>query len=276
MKKIKFGFSSCPNDTFIFYALANKKIDTYGYDFDFVIADVEELNKMALEGNVDVTKISFNAYGKVADNYILSHYGSALGKNNGPLIISKRYGTIDELKDKKIAVPGYNTTANLLMSIAFPQLTNKKEYLFSDIEDAILQDEADAGLIIHETRFTYAGRGLKKVVDLGEWWENNFHLPLPLGGICINRNLPAETVRLIDNIIGESVRYGLKHPEETKWYIKKYAQETGENVIESHIALYVNEYTAYIGEDGKKSVEFLLEQGTRFGFFDKVEKNIFV
>ncbi len=276
MKKIKFGFSSCPNDTFIFYALVNKKIDTYGYDFDFVIADVEELNRMALEGETDVTKISYNAYGKVAGDYVLSNFGSALGKNNGPLIISKQYETINELRDKKIAVPGFNTTANLLMSIAFPELNNKKEYLFSDIEEAILQGETDAGLIIHETRFTYADKGLKKVVDLGEWWETEYNLPLPLGGICIKRNLPEETIKLIDDIIGKSVKYGLEHPEETKPYIKKYAQETEESVIENHIALYVNEYTAHIGEDGKKSVKFLLEQGAKYGFFDKVKMNIFV
>jgi 1,4-dihydroxy-6-naphthoate synthase len=275
-KKIRFGFSSCPNDTFIFYALANRKINTFDFDFDFIIADVEELNRMALQGDIDVTKISFNAYGKVAGSYILSNFGSALGENNGPLIISNNYESVKELEGKKIAVPGINTTANLLMTIAFPQLENKKEYLFSDIEYAILNGEVDAGLIIHETRFTYHQKGLKKVVDLGQWWEGNFNLPLPLGGICISRKLSADDIRLIDRIIGDSVDYAIKHPEETKPYIKKFAQETDDTVIENHISLYVNEYTHNIGELGKRSVKFLLERGAVAGFFKKPDLNIFV
>ena len=276
MKKIKFGFSSCPNDTFIFYALVNNRIDTRGFDFEFVVADVEELNKLALKEDLDVTKISYSAYGRVMHNYILSNYGSALGKNNGPLIISAKYESLEALKGKVIAVPGENTTANLLMSIAFPFLDNKKEYLFSDIEDAILNNEVDAGLIIHETRFTYSKKGLKKIVDLGEWWENNYNLPLPLGGICIKREFSDNEIRTIDEIIGESVRYAFNNRVEVMPFVKKYAQESDNEIIKKHIELYVNEYTAYIGKEGRRSVSFLLTQASNLGFFNKGDFSIFV
>lgn len=275
-KKIRFGFSSCPNDTFIFYALVNGKIDTYGIEFDFVVEDVEDLNKMALRGEIDVTKISFNAYGKVADRYILSNFGSALGKNNGPLIIAKDKISIDDLPSKTVAIPGANTTANLLMSIALPEVKNKREYLFSDIEDAILSGEADAGLIIHETRFTYHKKGLLKILDLGEWWETEYNLPLPLGGICISRKFDRPVQMLLDKLIGDSVEYAFEHPAETMQFIKSYAQETSDKVILSHIDLYVNEFTREIGHLGKKSVEFLLQAGEKAGFFSNVPKNIFV
>ena len=275
-KKIRFGFSSCPNDTFIFYALVNGKIDTYGIEFDFVVEDVEDLNKKALGGEIDVTKISFNAYGKVADKYILSNYGSALGKNNGPLIIAKDKINIADLPSKTVAIPGANTTANLLMSIALPEVKNKREYLFSDIEDAILSGEVDAGLIIHETRFTYHKKGLVKILDLGEWWETEYNLPLPLGGICISREFDRPVQMLLDKLIGDSVEYAFEHPEETMQFIKSYAQETSDKVIFSHIDLYVNEFTREIGSLGKKSVEFLLQAGEKAGFFSNVPKDIFV
>ncbi len=275
-KKIRFGFSSCPNDTFIFYALVNGKIDTYGIEFDFVVEDVEDLNKKALGGEIDVTKISFNAYGKVADKYILSNYGSALGKNNGPLIIAKDKINIANLPSKTVAIPGANTTANLLMSIALPEVKNKREYLFSDIEDAILSGEVDAGLIIHETRFTYHKKGLVKILDLGEWWETEYNLPLPLGGICISREFDRPVQMLLDKLIGDSVEYAFEHPAETMQFIKSYAQETSDKVIFSHIDLYVNEFTREIGSLGKKSVEFLLQAGEKAGFFSNVPKDIFV
>jgi len=275
-KKIRFGFSSCPNDTFIFYALVNGKIDTYGIEFDFVVEDVEDLNKKALGGEIDVTKISFNAYGKVADKYILSNYGSALGKNNGPLIIAKDKINIADLPSKTVAIPGANTTANLLMSIALPEVKNKREYLFSDIEDAVLSGEVDAGLIIHETRFTYHKKGLVKILDLGEWWETEYNLPLPLGGICISREFDRPVQMLLDKLIGDSVEYAFEHPEETMQFIKSYAQETSDKVIFSHIDLYVNEFTREIGSLGKKSVEFLLQAGEKAGFFSNVPKDIFV
>ena len=275
-KKIRFGFSSCPNDTFIFYALVNGKIDTYGIEFDFVVEDVEDLNKKALGDEIDVTKISFNAYGKVADKYILSNYGSALGKNNGPLIIAKDKINIANLPSKTVAIPGANTTANLLMSIALPEVKNKREYLFSDIEDAILSGEVDAGLIIHETRFTYHKKGLVKILDLGEWWETEYNLPLPLGGICISREFDRPVQMLLDKLIGDSVEYAFEHPAETMQFIKSYAQETSDKVIFSHIDLYVNEFTREIGSLGKKSVEFLLQAGEKAGFFSNVPKDIFV
>jgi 1,4-dihydroxy-6-naphthoate synthase len=274
--KIRFGFSSCPNDTYIFYALVNGKIDTYGLNFEFIIEDVEDLNKKALNGDIDVTKISFNAYGKVASNFVLSNYGSALGKNNGPLIIAKDRIKEEELPEKVVAIPGINTTANLLMSIALPEVKNKREYLFSDIEDAILSGEVDAGLIIHETRFTYHKKGLNKILDLGEWWESKYNLPLPLGGICISRKFDKPVQLLLDKLIGDSVEYAFEHPQETMDFIKSYAQEISDRVILSHINLYVNEFTKNIGHLGKKSVEFLLQAGKERGFFSDIPRDIFL
>ncbi len=275
-KKLRFGFSSCPNDTFIFYALVNNKIDTLGFDFDFIIKDVEELNNMAIANEIDITKISFNAYGKVSQRYVLSNHGSALGKNNGPLVIALQQFAIGELKNKKIAIPGVNTTANLLLSIAFPEVKDKKEYLFSDIEKAILSKEVDAGLIIHETRFTYMNKGLKKIMDLGEWWETQYKLPLPLGGICVSRNLPNEQVLAIDYLIGQSIEYAFENPQETYKFIKHYAQDTSDRVIRNHIDLYVNEFTRELGSLGKKSIRFLLESGKQQGFFSSLPDKLFV
>ena len=171
MSKISLGFSTCPNDTFIFDAMVHQKIDTEGLEFEVILGDVEELNNKALKNELDVTKISYHAFSKIAENYLLLDSGSALGYKNGPLLISKHKIYSDEVNDVKIAIPGANTTANLLLSIAFPNAKNKKEYLFSDIEEVVLSGEMDAGLIIHENRFTYEKKGLKKIIDLGEFWE---------------------------------------------------------------------------------------------------------
>ena len=178
--KLKLGFSTCPNDTFMFDAMVHHKIDTFGLDFDLHLADIEELNQLSLKGELDITKISYAAYTKVSDKYIFLNSGSALGENNGPILISKRKIYPDEVNNLKIAIPGKNTTANMLLSIAYPEAKSKVEYLFSDIEDVVLSDEVDAGLIIHENRFTYEKKGLKKIIDLGEFWERKTNKPIPL------------------------------------------------------------------------------------------------
>ena len=187
--KLKLAFSTCPNDTFIFDALVHHKIDTQGLTFELLLADVEELNNAAFEGQVDITKLSYHAYAYVSDNYTLLDSGSALGNNNGPLLVSKFKIYPDEIEELNIAIPGKYTTANLLLSIAYPNSIYKKEYLFSDIEEVVLSNEMDAGLIIHESRFTYEKKGLIKIIDLGEYWEKKTKLPIPLGGIVVNKKI---------------------------------------------------------------------------------------
>ncbi|MBU8893311.1 MAG: 1,4-dihydroxy-6-naphthoate synthase [Bacteroidales bacterium] len=276
MHKISLGFSTCPNDTFIFDALVHHKIDTEGLDFDVVLGDVEELNNKALNSELDVTKISYYAYSKIAANYLLLDSGSALGYKNGPLLISKRKIYPDELNDVKIAIPGLNTTANLLLGIAFPDAKNKKEYLFSEIEDVILSNEADAGLIIHENRFTYEKKGLKKIIDLGEYWEKETGLPIPLGGIAVNRNLNHELQLKINRVLKHSVEFAFENPKSAYPYIKQYAQEMDEEVMYKHIELYVNDFTKDLGIDGRKAIEVLYEKAISLRILPGLNKQIFL
>ncbi len=274
--KLTLGFSTCPNDTFIFDAAVNNKIDTDGIEFDVILADVEELNKKAFEGNIDITKLSFHAYAHVADNYVLLNSGSALGNNNGPLLISKHKIYPDETDDIKIAIPGKYTTANLLLGIAYPNAKNKKEYLFSDIEEAILSNEVDAGLIIHENRFTYEKNGLKKILDLGEYWENMTKMPIPLGGIVINRRHPLEIQKKINNIIKKSLEFAYQNKNSGLDFVKQHAQEMEQEIMYRHIDLYVNKYSIDLGETGKKAINILYEEAEKRKLIKKIKKNIFI
>lgn len=274
--KLTLGFSTCPNDTFIFDAMVHAKIDTEGLEFTVKMGDVEELNKAAFEAEIDITKLSYHAYAKIIDNYILLNAGSALGRNNGPLLISKHKIYPDEVNDLKIAVPGENTTANLLLSIAYPNAKNKIEYLFSDIEQAVLSNEVDAGLIIHENRFTYQEKGLKKIIDLGEFWEERNSLPIPLGGIAVKRSLPIHIQQKVDRVLARSINFAYANPNESFPFVKQYAQEMKEEVMYKHIDLYVNEFTRDIGADGKKAVETLFKTAADLKIIQKTHKNIFV
>ena len=274
--KLTLGFSTCPNDTFIFDAMVHNRIDTEGLEFELVLADVEELNKAAFEHQIDITKLSYHAYAYIANNYVLLDSGSALGNNNGPLLISKHKIYPDELNDVSIAIPGKNTTANLLLSIAYPNAKNKKEYLFSDIEEAVLSNEIDAGLIIHENRFTYAERGLKKIIDLGEFWENKTKLPIPLGGIVVNRKLPIEIQQKVNRVLRQSLDYAYENPMASLPFIKQYAQEMNEEVMHKHIGLYVNEYSLHLGEIGKKAISELYKTATDLKLIPEITKNIFL
>jgi len=276
MQKISLGFSTCPNDTFIFDAMVHHKIDTKNLEFDVVLGDVEELNSKALQNKLDVTKISYHAFSKIAQNYLLLDSGSALGYKNGPLLISKRKIYSDELNDVKIAIPGVNTTANLLLSIAFPKAKNKKEFLFSNIEDAILDNEVDAGLIIHENRFTYEKKGLNKIIDLGEYWEKETGLPIPLGGIAVNRNLNHNLQLKINRVLKRSVEYAFANPKSAYPYIKQYAQEMDEDVMYKHIELYVNNFTVELGKQGRKAIEILYEKAISLGVLPEMNKQIFL
>ena len=276
MEKISLGFSTCPNDTFIFDAMIHHKIDTEGLDFEVVLGDVEELNQKALNNELDVTKISYHAFSKIAKNYLLLDAGSALGYKNGPLLISKHKIYPDEVNDIRIAIPGFNTTANLLLSIAFPNAKNKKEYLFSDIEEAILSNEVDAGLIIHENRFTYEKKGLKKIIDLGEYWEQETGLPIPLGGIAVNRNLDNDLQLKINRVLKKSIEYAFKNPKSAYPYIKQYAQEMDEEVMYKHIELYVNDFTHDLGKDGRNAIRVLYEKAINLGVLPEMDKEIFL
>lgn len=273
--KLTLGFSPCPNDTFIFHALLHDLVDTEGLAFEPFISDVEELNKRAFNRNLDVTKLSYFAFAHLIDFYVLLNSGSALGHNCGPLLVNKT-GTVSDWNKFKVAIPGCYTTANLLLSLYKPGIKNKKEFVFSKIEDAVISDRSDAGLIIHENRFTYSKIGLQKIVDLGEWWECEFGLPVPLGGIVVNRRINKNIQQKIDRVLRRSVEYALKNPEMSKDFVKKYSQELSDEVIKAHINLYVNNYTVDLGKTGRKAVKFLMKKANEIKLINKYREDIFV
>lgn len=274
--KLKLGFSTCPNDTFIFDAIVNKKIDTQGLDFDIIMADVEELNQMAVKGGLDITKMSFHVYPFVSEKFEILNSGSALGNSNGPLLISKSISDLENNNNYKTGVPGKYTTANLLLSLAFPQITQKENMLFSDIEDALLNEKIDLGLIIHENRFTYEAKGLKKIVDLGEYWHKTTNLPLPLGGIIIKRELDQATKTKFDRLLYNSIKFAFENPDESFPFVKKHAQEMEKDVMYKHINLYVNEYTRQLGEEGKKAITTMFELASKAGLIPEVKQPYFL
>ena len=273
--KLTLGFSPCPNDTFIFDAMIHQKIDTEGLEFDLTIADVEELNKEAFKKQIDITKISYNAFAHLINDYKLLNSGSALGNNCGPLLVTANPNMVLDA-DSKIAIPGKFTTANFLLSIFYPELTNKTEFLFSDIEKVLINQTYDAGLLIHENRFTYQERGLHKLADLGEKWEIATKLPIPLGGIIVNRNLDTDIQQKVDRVLKRSLQFAFDNPKSGIDFIKSHAQEMNEEVMYKHIELYVNNYTLDLGVNGKKAVEFLLNKAIEVGLIPKFDIEIFV
>ncbi|TLD40719.1 MAG: Menaquinone via futalosine step 4 [Candidatus Jettenia ecosi] len=274
--RLTLGFSPCPNDTFIFDALVNKKIDTEGLSFELTIADVEKLNKLAFQYSLDITKVSYYAYACLMQDYIVLDAGSALGNNCGPLLISKPENQNSKIEGLTIAIPGKYTTANFLLSLAFPEAMNKIEMLFSDIENAILQNNVDAGLIIHENRFTYQDKGLIKIIDLGEYWEVETGLPIPLGGIVIKRSLPSAISQKVNRILRKSVEYALANPASSQEYVRQYAQEMAENVRKQHIQLYVNNYSISLGNTGRNAVKTLFKWAQKNTLIAKTMKDIFL
>ncbi len=258
MKTLSLGYSPCPNDTFIFYALAHKKIRG-DVEFSEMLRDVETLNRMALHAKLDVTKTSFYAFGFLQENYRLLRSGSALGRGCGPLIVSKNPLRDSELSGKKIAIPGKMTTAYLLLQLFAPEIKNVVEMPFDRIMNAVSLGMVDAGLIIHEGRFTYSKYNLIKLIDLGEWWEKETGLPIPLGGILAKRELGAAVIREIDRMLRESIEYAFQNRTSTREYIKSNAQELDDTVIDQHIGLYVNDYTLDIG-DGVFAVREMLKR----------------
>jgi 1,4-dihydroxy-6-naphthoate synthase len=274
--KLTLGFSPCPNDTFIFDAMVHGRIDTEELEFDYFLADVEELNRKALASEVDITKISYHAYAYAAKNYLILDSGSALGHGNGPLLISKRVIYPSELADKRIAIPGKYTTANLFFSIAWPEAINKIEYLFSDIEDALINDKIDAGLIIHETRFTYHKKGLIKIADMGEYWEKLTGLPIPLGAIVINRNVPQDIAQKVNRILRRSLEYAYRNSSASFDFVSGNAKEMDSNVMNNHIKLFVNEYTMNLGSRGKEAIKELFRIAGEKGIIPALPDNIFL
>ncbi|SFO16910.1 1,4-dihydroxy-6-naphthoate synthase [Chitinophaga sp. YR627] len=256
--ELTLGFSPCPNDTFIFDAMVNNKIDTKGLTFTTQLEDVETLNRWAIQGKLAITKLSFGVYQKVKDQYELLNSGSALGRGCGPLLIAKKDIPQEEIKNCKIAIPGENTTANLLFSIAFPEAKNKEVLLFSDIENAVLDGRVDAGVIIHENRFTYQDKGLVKIIDLGEYWESTTGSPIPLGGIFIRKDIPDEIRQQVDQLIHDSLQYSYQHYPQLSSYVTQHAQEMDEKVMRQHIDLYVNDFSLGLGEAGKAAVDRLM------------------
>lgn len=256
--KLTLHLSTCPNDTFMFYALIHGKAAVNGVTFAPFLADIEELNRLSIEYVADISKISFGVYPEIAKTYQLLNSGSALGKGVGPLLISKRKIYPDEVAHAAVGIPGKHTTAHLLFNRTFPDTSDKRFYLFSDIEEAVLESEIDAGVIIHESRFTYMHKGLRRIVDLGEEWEQDTGLPVPLGGIAIKRNLPERLKAGICRAIRESIEYAYRNPEEVMPFVKKHARELSDEVIQKHINLYVNSHSLNLEQSGRKAIEALL------------------
>jgi len=253
------GFSPCPNDTFIFDALINGGIDTGDLQFEPVLEDVETLNRWAMEGRLDITKLSFPAWFKTSDNYSLLRSGSALGQGVGPLLVSHSSQPLSEADINKatVVLPGINTTANLLFSFAYPGVKNKIFKVFHEIEDTVASGEADLGVIIHENRFTYQQKGLHKVTDLGDVWETQMNAPIPLGGIVIKKSLGEEVYQKVNTLIRESLQQSFTRYPAISDYVKAHAQAMSEDVMRQHIELYVNDYSLDLGENGLKAVSVL-------------------
>jgi len=270
--KLSFAFSPCPNDTFMFEAIVNRRIWLGDYELKVHLLDIEELNQAALAHKYDITKLSYNTFSMLTDSYQLLDAGSALGHNCGPLLISKNEYNPKEVNDLKIAIPGENTTAFLLLKYAFPDIKNWVPMLFSDIEAAIINREVDAGLIIHENRFTYQQKGLIKIIDLGEYWEKMTGSPIPLGGIVIKSELDQCIKMDINRILYESIKTAFEDRNQGMDYVRTHAQAMDDEVMRAHIALYVNDFSLSLGKEGKNAVEHLLnyKNGNSTTDFDNI------
>jgi 1,4-dihydroxy-6-naphthoate synthase len=275
---LSLGFSPCPNDCFMFDAIVSRRIDLEGLDFSIRMADVEALNQAAFAGAADVTKLSYHAFAYCTGSYVLLDAGSALGRNCGPLLISKRPIAAEDLArgTLRIAIPGKYTTANFLLGLAFPNARDTSELVFSAIEAALLNEEFDAGLIIHENRFTYEAKGLKKIVDLGEFWEAKTGAPIPLGGIVIKRSLPDQVKHRVNRVLRRSVEYAFAHREASLPFVREHAQEMSDEVMYRHIDLYVNEYSVDLGADGRRAIELLFNKAAVAGIIPAGDRDLFL
>ena len=269
------GFSPCPNDTFIFDALVNNKIDTEGLVFETMLEDVETLNRWSLEGKIDITKLSYGVLPLVLDNYILLNSGSALGRGVGPLLISNKEQGMMNVEGCTIAIPGKNTTAHLLFSLAYPNAKNKIFLRYDEIENFVLENKG-LGVIIHENRFTYQQKGLFKITDLGDYWEQQTGNPIPLGGIVIKRTIDTKLQQQVDRLIKKSIQYAFGNYPQLNDYIRNHSQEMSEDVMRKHIDLYVNDYSIDLGEKGKNAVKKIIAVYNEVNGLQRKAENIFL
>ena len=278
MMTLTLAYSPCPNDCFMFDAMVHGRIDTEGLDFDVRLLDIDALNTAAFAGEFDATKLSFHAYAYCADRYVLLDAGSALGNNCGPLLISKRDIPRAEVAagGVRIAIPGRFTTANFLCGLAFPQAQDKTPMIFSDIEPAVLEGRFDAGVIIHENRFTYEAKGLKKIIDLGEFWEDETGAPIPLGGIVVRRGLGGDVKAVLNRVMRRSVEYAFAHRAASLPYVRAHAQEMSDEVMYKHIDLYVNEYSVELGSEGRRAIELMFGRANALGLIPAVGSSLFL
>jgi 1,4-dihydroxy-6-naphthoate synthase len=275
MKHLTLGFSPCPNDTFIFDALVHGRVAVEGVRFTERLEDVETLNRLARAAELDVTKISYGAIPYLLDDYVLLRSGGALGRGCGPLVVAREPVPMRELRGKRIAIPGRFTTANLLLRLFDPELAGGVETVYSDVMPGVARGDFDAGLIIHESRFTYPEHGLVCLTDLGEWWERETGLPIPLGGILARRGLGGETVRAVEEGIRRSVEHAFAHPDDGLPYLRAHAQEMEESVMRRHVELYVNELSRDLGEEGERAIRALFERGRAAGVIPAAGQPLF-
>lgn len=275
MKELSLGYSPCPNDTFIFYALVHGLVPLAAVRIAERLEDVETLNTLALKGDLDLTKISYHAFGHLRRDYALLRSGGALGRGCGPLVVAREPLGMEDLKGKRIAIPGKLTTANLLLQLYGEGYENPLILPFHEIMGAVARGDAEAGVIIHESRFTYAAHGLVQVLDLGAWWETETGLPLPLGGILARRSLGADLIGRIDAALRRSVEYAFSRPEEPRDYIRAHAQEMEDEVMERHIGLYVNDFSLDLGREGMQAVQTLLARAEERGIIPSCDLPLF-
>jgi 1,4-dihydroxy-6-naphthoate synthase len=276
--KLTLGFSPCPNDTFIFDALIHHKIDTEGLEFEVFYDDVETLNLKAFNKQLDITKLSYHAFAYAVNDYALLDAGSALGFGVGPLLIANKNFKMSDLEksDLRIGIPGKFTTANFLLGVAYPQFTNKEEIVFSEIEQSLIDGKIDLGLIIHENRFTYQDKGLIKIKDLGDFWEEYSNSPIPLGGIVVKRDLPLEIQHKVNRLVKKSVEFAFANPQSGLEFIKQHAQEMSVEVMYKHINLYVNKFSIDLGAEGKKAIQTLFDISVENKKIPMYEKDLFI
>lgn len=275
MRALSLGYSPCPNDTFIFYALTHGRIPLAGLQIRERLEDVETLNTLALDQALDLTKISYHAFGHLRRDYALLRSGSALGRGCGPLVVAREPRDIGSLRGCRIAIPGRLTTANLLLQLCGQGFETVVAMPFHRIMAAVAAGEVDAGVIIHESRFTYQELGLHQVIDLGLWWEADSGLPIPLGGILARRSLGVELIETLDGALRQSVEFAQAHPEQTRSYIKQHSQELADAVIDNHIALYVNQFTRDLGDEGVDAITTLLQRAEARGLIPPCSLSLF-
>ncbi len=280
MNNISLGYSPCPNDTFIFYAMVHNLINTGEIKFNETLLDVETLNQKAVNCELDLSKVSYHAFGRLRDDYCLLRSGSALGGGCGPLLVANNDCSVNDLKNKRIAVPGMLTTAYLLLQLFDPDFNSETTDIiampFNEIIASIAKKEVDAGLIIHESRFTYSSYGLMKLMDLGQWWEEETGLPIPLGGIIAKRELGSKFINSIDSILHESIEFAFNNSGDTMRYIKEHSHELSDDVIKQHIDLYVNDHSLDIGITGEKAITELINRAERAGIIPSSDKPLFI